>query len=106
MGRPYFRGVALLAGVLLLGAVGVKSFQYARGAVTAAVPRAVSAFTYADRMGTRYPPVPADLTLAPRVKEIPIEIHVEAIWGSTGRDLSGQVWVCAANRGSGRARPL
>jgi hypothetical protein len=112
MGRPYFRGAALLAGVLLLGAVGVTAFQYARddrtsgSAAAAAAPRTGLALTYADRMGTHYTAIPPDLTLPPRVKEIPIEIRLDSIWGGTGRDVSGHIWVGASDRDSGGSAHL
>ena len=111
MGRSYFRGVVVLAGLLLLGAAGMLSFQYARsgpasGSAGTAASRAGVALTEADRMGTRYTALPADLTLPPRVKEIPIEIRLDSIWGGTGRDVAGHIWVGASDRDAGGSAHL
>jgi hypothetical protein len=91
-------------GVLVLGAVALESFQFARGKTTSTAQPSV--LTYADRMGTRYTPSPVDVTLPPRMKEIPIEIRLDAIWGSTGRDSSGHIWIGGSDRDAGGSAHL
>ena len=51
--------------------------------------------SYADRMGTRYFPAPPDIAERPRVTEIPFPLspRLDAIWGSTGRDVAGHIWI-------------
>ena len=102
--RKIVRGVTLTAAVLVLGAVAVESFQFVRGTTVSA--SAPPALTYADRMGTRYTAVPANLSLPPRMKEIPIEIRLDAIWGSTGRDSTGHIWIGGSDRDAGGSAHL
>src|SRR5262245_26569422 len=51
--------------------------------------------TYEERMGCRYTAAPADPTAAPALSIIPIPKFPGswAIWGATGRDRRGHVWV-------------
>ena len=58
----------------------------------AAAERPVS---YADRMGTRYLPPPADIRVRPSVVEVPFPASpkLDSIWGSTGRDMRGHIWI-------------
>jgi hypothetical protein len=96
MRKNYLWGFALTAAVVVVGAVAMESFQYARGKT--ANPDQPPILTYPDRMGTRYTSSPANLTLPPRMKEIPLETRLDAIWGSTGRDSAGHIWIGASDK--------
>jgi hypothetical protein len=58
------------------------------------------------RMGTLYTAPPADFALAPRIKEVPVDIPADAIWGSTGRDFSGHIWFGVSTREDGGSAHL
>jgi hypothetical protein len=94
--------LGLFMSACLVAAVAALSFEVTRG--TAAV-RAVS---YAERMGTRYTPAPVNMNAAPSVAEIPLPafLSAEAIWGATGRDASGHIWIGASDRGNGGSAHL
>ena len=51
---------------------------------------------------------PGDTLASPRVVEIPLpsSFPAEAIWGSTGRDASGHIWVGVSTRGYGPSAHL
>lgn len=94
--------VALVVSLCLVAALAVVSFEAARS--TAAAP----AVSYAERMGTRYTPAPTDMNPAPRVVEIPLpnSLSAEAIWGATGRDACGHIWIGVSERGNGGSAHL
>ena len=96
--RAWTRGV--IGALLLLGTFCALSFAVAPSGKPSAAP------TYADLMGTTYTTLPADTTLPPRVKEIPIEIRADAIWGGTGRDASGHIWIGVSDRDAGGSAHL
>ena len=64
--------------------------------------------SHAERMGTRYTSVPANVGAPPQVKEIPISaaIDAEAIWGAMGRDVAGHIWLGVSTRGEGASAHL
>src|SRR5262245_38902840 len=49
----------------------------------------------ADRMGTRFTAPPSDFSKAPKFVEIPIPQFpgTTAIWGASGRDDRGHIWL-------------
>lgn len=49
----------------------------------------------ADRMATRFTPWPTDVSLPPRIVEIPLPDFpgANAVWGATGRDDRGHIWL-------------
>ena len=102
MGKLLTLSRGLVASLLIGGAVASISF----GLVWSAVPE--SSALYAARMGTRYAPVPAGLNGPPRVVEIPIpsSARAEAIWGGTGRDASGHIWMGVSETGDGGSAHL
>src|SRR5438034_1329542 len=57
-------------------------------------PRTVLS-SYEDLANTRFGPLPGDLHKPPQVAEIPLPkvLGLYAIWGSTGRDHRGHIWV-------------
>jgi hypothetical protein len=57
--------------------------------------------TQADRMATRFLPIPRDITRPPDIVEIPLPDFPgrDAIWGATGRDDRGHVWLGVAAGG-------
>jgi hypothetical protein len=59
-------------------------------------------------MGTRYTPVPADLYARPQVRDIPIPDFPgsDSIWGSTGRDSRGHIWIGGSATGTHKAAHL
>lgn len=86
--------LGLVAAALLAGG----GFYFAgQGGGTIDVP----ARGYSDRAGTAFPPAPSDPYRTPDVTEIPIPDFPgsSAIWGSTGRDDRGHIWIGVSTRG-------
>jgi hypothetical protein len=94
--------LALAVSLCLVASLAAVSFETARS--TAAAP----AVSYAERMGTRYTLASTDMNPAPRVVEIPLpnSLSAEAIWGATGRDASGHIWIGVSERGNGGSAHL
>ena len=92
---------AIIAALALVGLIAAAYLEIAPGAREVPV-------SYADRMGTRYTNLPKDLTALPQVREIsfPYFDHSDAIWGSSGRDLSGHIWFGVAAEGIARSAHL
>src|SRR5712675_3063956 len=63
----------------------------------------IPAVSYAERMGTRYTHAPTNSDALPQVREIPFasSLNADAIWGATGRDFSGHIWLGVSSRGNG-----
>jgi hypothetical protein len=61
-----------------------------------------------ERTGSFYAPVPTPLDAAPPTRELtlPPFRNATAIWGSTGRDLQGRIWIGVSADGSGRSAHL
>ncbi len=93
---------ALIASVFLVGALTAAYFGIARNAAPA------TPVSYAERMGTRYTPVPRDLNAPPHATEIPIPASArgDAIWGGTGRDSAGHIWLGVSTQGNGGSAHL
>jgi hypothetical protein len=89
--------LTLVVSLCLAAAIAALSFEVAGDAVKAAAAPTVS---YAERMGTRYTHAPVSMDATPRVVEIPLpaSLNAEAIWGATGRDASGHIWIGASDR--------
>src|SRR6185295_11627286 len=64
--------------------------------------------SYADRMGTRYTAAAGNMDAPPRITEIPIPAAIpgDAIWGGTGRDMTGHIWFGVSDVGSGGSAHL
>jgi hypothetical protein len=102
MEKPLTLRLGLVASLVIGGAVASLSF----GLVWSAAPETPA--LYAARMGTRYTPVPTDLNPPLRVVEIPIpaSVHGDAIWGGTGRDARGHIWMGVSALGDGGSAHL
>jgi hypothetical protein len=94
--------IAVIASFLLVGGFAIAYFEFSGNAAPA------KPLTYADKMGTRYTPAAGDFTGRPKIVEIPIPLFAgaEAIWGGTGRDSSGHIWMGVCARGDGGAAHL
>jgi hypothetical protein len=94
--------IAVIASFLLVGGFAVAYFEFS-GHAAPAKPS-----TYADKMGTHYTPAVGGFAGRPKVVEIPIPLFAgaEAIWGGTGRDSSGHIWIGVCARGDGGAAHL
>lgn len=57
--------------------------------------------SFSERVGTVFTPLPNNLLQLPRIKEVPLpEIDsVDAIWGATGRDDEGNIYIGMSSHG-------
>ncbi len=62
----------------------------------------------ADRTGSLFTPVPVDLYRAPTVREVilPPFPSGDAVWGATGRDQRGHIWIGVTERQGDRSARL
>jgi hypothetical protein len=68
----------------------------------------VAALSYEQLTGSLYGPSPKDLFRAPQVQELQLPRPPDAtsVWGATGRDPEGHIWVGVSARSSGMSAHL
>lgn len=94
-------------GLLLLAATGAVLFwviggRFERGSLPPAK------LSYEELTGSLFLPVPKDLFKAPQVREmaLPTFDNATSVWGSTGRDIHGHIWVGVSATSNGKSAHL
>ncbi len=101
------RGRQFAAGAVLLGAIGVGILFWSEGPVGSS-QQAARLLSYEELTGTTFLPPPKDLLRSPRVRELEVPDAPDAtsIWGATGRDVRGHIWVGVSARSPGMSAYL
>ena len=78
--------------VVVIAAIGGTAFVALRREAT---PPAATTFSFAELTGSVFLPVPSNPLSAPRVRvlDVPPFDDARSIWGATGRDFRGHIWV-------------
>ena len=88
------RSLALVAGFALLCGIATAIFLAVRGKIEP-VEEAMQPGRYDVRTGSRFLPLPENPFQAPHVRELSVPPFADAtsVWGATGRDARGNIWV-------------
>jgi outer membrane protein assembly factor BamB len=89
--------------------IGRRRFVCATAALLAGAGRAGAATTAVERRtGSRFRPLPADPWRAPRTRvlDVPHFADANSIWGATGRDVAGRIWLGVSAKAPGGSAHL
>ncbi len=92
----------ILGLVLLSGCEAESPLEVAEKPTSAKIPpRRESERSLPNRMATHFMEPPQDLYQAPKLVEIPVKVFpgAHAIWGATGRDDRGHIWLGVTESG-------
>ena len=91
---PKSRSLALFAGFALLCGIATAIFMTFRGQ-REPVEGAMQPGVYQARTGSRFLPLPGNPFQAPQVRELGVPQFADAtsVWGATGRDSRGKIWI-------------
>jgi hypothetical protein len=95
------------AGLLLLGATATSVFLVIGGWIGGR-PLAPAKMSYAELTGSLFSPAPGNPLGAPQVRELRLPTFEDAtsIWGATGRDIRGHIWVGVSASSNGKSAHL
>lgn len=94
------------AGLLLLGATATSVFLVVGGWIGG--QSAPTKLSYEQLTGSRFLPAPTEAFKAPQVRELvlPTFENATSVWGATGRDIRGHIWVGVSAMSAGKSAHL
>ena len=101
------RSLVLVGGFVLLCGIATAIFLAVRGHFEP-IDAGIQAGGFEGRSGSRFLPLPENPFQAPRVRELSVPPFADAtsVWGATGRDSRGNIWVGVSASTSGMSAHL